>query len=209
MKAQLDQLKLSLVGHQIAAPIDPRPLVVRPWYPAMIDFNQQTAGNAIYYKPSDLMDKLIDQLGLGIQNKVNLNIRLIAVYMWTIAAGPSSQRPTANLDIGTVLTPAGDPATPGPAEIFCGKRELMKDIGSLSRPARCGWKYSINDAQQPINYSTNYSILEAAGNLDNALVRFKIKWSFTGVADPIALGLPPPPPPSDEEEEAPPLVEVI
>jgi hypothetical protein len=203
-------------------PVDPEPIDLKPWYKARVDFNIPTGGTSLYFTAQDVINKLYEQMGLGPQSKDNTNIKVKGIRAWCTAAGPSTQRPTINLDIGTVFTPVGDPATPGPAEVFYGKRKVIRDNGSLSSPARLGWKWSLADSDMPLNYNTIFSLVEVAGNLDNATLRFYIQWSITGVADPVAvmswalynalrleLEKPTPPPTEDDEEEEPPqLVEL-
>jgi hypothetical protein len=172
-----------------------------------------TAGVETFYTPSDIVNRLVEQLGLLSQNKPVINIKVSRVDAYTTPTGSSTDRPAISMDVSSVTPSIGDPATPGSAEVFYGIMKRLADQGNLSDAAKVSYTWPRHMADQPLSSNAVFTLVGVAGNLANTLVRFHLLWSLTDVAAPALLSSarslgPEPVEIEDEELLATPCVEI-
>lgn len=186
MQQQLNMLKKSLHGHanRLSHPAPPQ-ITKRPWYPLTVDMIIASAGVETFYSPSDITNRLVEQLGLTSQNKPVINIKVQRVDAYCMPTGASTDRPALSMDVSSVTPGMGDPATPGVAEVFYGVLKKLSDQGNLSDAAKVSYTWPRHMADLPLSSNAVFSLVAVAGNLANTTVRFHLLWSTTDVAAPV------------------------
>jgi hypothetical protein len=144
-----------------------------------------SAGVETFYSPSDICNRVIEQLGLITQNKPIMNIKVSRVDVYCMPTGSSTDRPAVSMDVSSTLASIGDPATPGTAEVYYGILKKLADQGNLSDAAKVSYNWPRHMADQPLSSQAMFSLVGVAGNLANTLVRFHLQWSLTDIAAPI------------------------
>jgi hypothetical protein len=179
-------LKKSLHGHanRLSHPAPPQ-ITKRPWYPCVVDLVIASAGVETFYTPSDIVNRLIDQLGLITQNKPVINIKVQRVDAYCMPTGASTDRPAISMDVSSVTPGIGDPATPGSAEVFYGILKKLSDLGNLSDAAKVSYTWPRHMADMPLSSNAVFNLTAVSGNLANTTVRFHLLWSTTDVGTPV------------------------
>lgn len=187
-QTQINMLKRSLHGHsnRLANPAPPQ-VTARPWFPLVVDMVIASAGVETFYSPSDIINRLVEQLGLNAQNKPVINIKVQRVDAYCIPTGSSTDRPAISMDCSSVTPSLGDPSTPGSAEVFYGIMKRLADLGNLSDAAKVSYTWPRHMGDQPLSSNAVFTLVGVAGNLANTTVRFHLLWSTTDVAAPIGL----------------------
>lgn len=186
IQQQMNMLKKSLHGHanRLSHPAPPQ-ITKRPWYPLTVDLIIASAGVETFYSPSDIVSRLVDQLGLTSQNKPIINIKVQRVDAYCMPTGASTDRPAVSLDVSSVTPAIGDPATPGVAEVFYGVLKKLSDQGNLSDAAKVSYTWPRHMADLPLSSNAAFGLVAVAGNLANTTVRFHLLWSTTDVGTPV------------------------
>jgi hypothetical protein len=182
-KQQIQTLKRSLHGHaNKLSHMAPPQVTKRPWYPLVIDIVIPTAGNEVFYSPSDLINSLTTQLGLPSQASSILNMKVSRIDAYSIGTGASTDRPAISMDVSSVTPSIGDPTTPGNAEVFYSIIKKLTDQGNLSESAKVSYSYPRHMSDQPLSSQSGFSIFSVAGNQANTAVRVHCHWASTDTA---------------------------
>jgi BRCT domain type II-containing protein len=150
----------------------------------VVDFVIASAATETFYSPSDITNRLIDQLGLISQNKPVINVKVQRVDAYVMPTGASTDRPAVSMDVSSVTPGIGDPATPGAAEVFYGILKKLSDQGNLSDAAKVSYSWPRHMADLPLSSQANFQLVGVAGNLANTTVRFHLLWSTTDIGAP-------------------------
>jgi hypothetical protein len=150
----------------------------------VVDFVIPTAAAETFYSPSDITNRLIDQLGLITQNKPVMNVKVQRVDAYCMPTGASTDRPSISMDVSSVTPGIGDPTTPGNAEVFYGILKKLADQGNLSDAAKVSYTWPRHMADLPLSSQAVFQLVGVAGNLANTTVRFHLLWSTTDIGAP-------------------------
>jgi hypothetical protein len=150
-----------------------------------VDFVIASPAVETFYSPSDIANRVIDQLGLTTQNKPIMNFKVSRVDAYCMPTGASTDRPALSMDVSSTSPSIGDPATPGVAEVFYGVIKKLSDQGNLSDAAKVSYTWPRHMADLPMSSNSVFSLVAVSGNLANTLVRIHLHWSTTDVAAPV------------------------
>lgn len=179
-------LKRQMHGHKNKINhVAPPQVTKRPWYPLVVDYVKPEAGIEVFFTPSEIINILVNQLGLPSQASSIINIKVSRVDVYSMATGGSTDRPAVQLDCSSVTPSIGDPATPGNAEVFYGILKRLADQGNLSDAAKCSYTWPSHMADLPLSSQSVFTLAQSSGNQPNTLTRFHLLWSSSDIASPL------------------------
>lgn len=173
-RVAITRLEHRMNGHRVVPSNDPPTFVQRPWN--SYTFNRSAAatqdGDFVNVEVDDLFTQIISNCGLD--TTATLEIKVLRGYVWCATNGPTFTSPVlvAQFYEGSVSS-AGTTAV----------RSDQRDVGTLSRPAKAGYVWPINEQRNVfIKGGTSVPIIGATALEAGCLitVRVHLLWRATG-----------------------------
>lgn len=165
-------------------PIEPPQFNETPTYPLTVEIRKPYDAQVSYnVTPKILADAIRSQFK-GITGG-SINMRLVSFGLWGVADA-SSTAPEVNVDVSCLSPSVDDNASASaPIGVWYGLAQKLRDAGTLNRPCKVGYIWSVADSSRVINESSNFEILNwAMAGTATSVLRVKLMWSFAGPAVP-------------------------
>jgi len=159
-----------MMGHRFTPSMEPGAFVQRPWNSWTFERTSITTGDfeGIGISVSDIITQIQGRNKLDSDNKIVLKIQWAA--HWCTAAAliqPDMECKFYELNEKTVL-----PQQP---------RSIQRDLGTLNRPAKCGYTYPLADSKEIIFDDESALLVTVAtptASGSNVTTRIHVLWQF-------------------------------
>jgi len=136
VKQQISRLDHRMTGRKLVPRADPPAFVQRPWNSWTYNSTSlgTDQGSQLLVETKTIIDQIIKNCGLN--NTAVVELKVIRAYCWCSATGPGF--PSQVLQ---TLYYEGSVSSAGTTAV----RSDQRDVGTLSRPARTGYEWPINE----------------------------------------------------------------
>eukprot|EP00481_Brizalina_sp_1-RS-2013_P001760 TRINITY_DN447_c0_g2_i2.p1 TRINITY_DN447_c0_g2~~TRINITY_DN447_c0_g2_i2.p1 ORF type:complete len:200 (+),score=26.33 TRINITY_DN447_c0_g2_i2:115-714(+) len=165
-------------------PIEPPQFNETPMYPLTVEIRQPFQPATGYnLTPKILADKIRSQFQ-GVTGG-SINMKLLSMVIWGVADA-ISVTPEVNADVSNLSPQVDDNvSTTAPIGVFYGLAAKLRDAGTLNRPCKVGWRWSMADQSRVINEAADFEIMNwAVAGTATSIVRVRLMFSFAGAAAP-------------------------
>jgi hypothetical protein len=185
-RQSLANLRRELHGHKIRnVALDPPVINERPWYPITLTFDITGASTTFQMEVSTIIKRLISQLDLSAQTVSKICVKLNSIYGWAYQYGPATDRVDINGAVASLTPTLSDDAQSANNQVHYPFEYQFKDFGTISRPAKFGYKWSMMDSEQPLFASSNFIVGVFASNAQNSTIHLNLEWSTLDVVPPV------------------------
>jgi hypothetical protein len=151
-----------------------------------VDFVKPESGVEVFFTPSEICNILVNQLGLPSQASSTVNIKLHSVQVWSMATASTSDRPSAELDVASVIPTLSDPTDPTTTTaVFYSIIKKLVDQGNLSDAAKVSYTWPKHMQDTPLSSQAVFTVCRSAGNTANVLTRFHLLWNSADIVAPL------------------------
>lgn len=159
-----------MMGHRYVPAVDPPTFVQRPWNSWTYEKTETTTGEfeGVGITVADITGQIQGRNGLTVDNKIV--IKIVDAAIWCTAASliqPDLEAKFYELNEKTV-----SPQQP---------RSIQRDLGTLNRPAKCGYVWPVADSKEII-YSAENALLVMVGTPvdigSKVTLRVHVLWQF-------------------------------
>jgi len=186
VRQSLAGLRRELHGHRVRnMALEPPVVNERPWYPITLTFDITGASTTFQMDIESITKRLINQLGLSAQDVSKLVVKLNSIHGWAYQYGPAADRVDINGGIASLTPTISDDVQFTNSVVHYPFEYQFKDFGTISRPAKFGYKWSMTDSQQPLFASSNFIVAVVASNSVNSTLHLNLSWSTLDVAPPV------------------------
>lgn len=178
----------SMAGSQFTPRPFPYDIERNPWKRSIlrIDLNS-TTGLAYEYSISDVMNTLESNGEITTQNRINVNMRLLAVELWAVPTS-SAAAVQCNLDVSGLIPSAQDLATPTTGVIFFPIVARLVDLGGFGQCARTGWRWHGAHSEAIFTSNAKFFFCSASATKDaQAHLYVTCEWNLGGQVAPVGL----------------------
>lgn len=182
------QLRRELNGYAPKnGPIDPPVINRRPYYPLVVTMDIPTAGVEELVSSTVLIKRLAQQLGFTSQATANLVVKVKSVHGWAFQFGGTADRVSVNGEVSSLIPTVSDftQQTSVPPVIQYPILYKFGDFGSFNKPAHFSYVYPKAHQEVVLTADSNFNLLAAAANTDNATLHFHVEWSTAEIAVPV------------------------
>jgi hypothetical protein len=165
-------------------PIEPPQFNETPMYPLTVEIRKPfEAATSYNLTPSILAARIRSQFK-GITGG-SINMKLQSLAIWGVADA-TSVTPEVNADVSNLSPQVDDNvSTSAPIGVFYGIAASLKDAGTLNRPCKVGWRWSMADQSRVINEASDFEILNwAVAGTATSILRVQLMFNFAGSAAP-------------------------
>jgi len=185
LEQRLASLQTDINGRVLAnRSVDPPRVNLRPYYPLVLSLDAPTAGDELVLFASDLVSGVAKQLGLATETRQRMNVRVQQVRMWGFQYGTASDRVSVNMDVSSLVPTVQDIAAEPLVAVNYPIIAKLKDFGSSAKPAFVGYEWPKSHQLVPLHSNSNFQVVAAASNANNATLLVHVLWSTTDVAPP-------------------------
>ena len=186
-KAALSRLKSSLHGHaNTLNALDPSATNRRPYHSLVVQQTILSNGQSVGIPVSDLVKRLLDQLGMAAQDATIVNVKLKRCDVWAVSKANSSVRPAVNADYSSLVPTIADPTSPGNAIVAYPLLKRLEDIGGVSSSARVSYTWPLSMSDIPLNKNADFVLITVASNVTEIDIRWHLDWSTADIQEPTA-----------------------
>lgn len=161
----------------------PRDFKPRPYFSLTCNLNIASASEMTYFTNQDIITAVISQLGLNAADANIMVVKLHTVDAWAVPEASSTDRPAVSMDVSSLI-PQVEDTTAAPVAIVYPILMQLKDVGNLSQAAKVGYTWPASQAQMPLGFQANHTVVAVSGNVTNVTVRVGLQFSFGGEAIP-------------------------
>jgi len=172
------------VGKAVKLPIEPPQFNETPTYPLTVEIRKAFESATAYNLTPKILANAIRAQFNGVTGS-SINMRIISFGLWGVADA-TSIAPEANADV-SCLSPSVDDnvSATSPIGVYYGLAKKLKDTGTLNRPCKVGYKWSISDSSRVVNEQADFEILNwAMTGTATSILRVQVMWNFAGPAVP-------------------------
>lgn len=171
-------------GAVVKLPIEPPQFNETPSYPLTIEIRKPfEAATGYNLTPKILANQIRQQFG-GVTGG-SINMKILSFGLWGVADA-SSIAPEVNADVSCLSPTVDDNVSPtAPIGVYYGLAKKLRDTGTLNRPCKVGYRWSMADKSRVINEDADFEILNwAMSGTATSILRVQVTWSFAGPASP-------------------------
>jgi hypothetical protein len=170
-------------GVKVNLPIEPPQFNETPTYALTVEIRKAYEAATGYNLTPKIIANLIRQQ-FGITGG-SINMQLVSFGLWGVADA-TSIAPEVNCDVSCLSPNVDDNVSPtAPVGVYYGLAKKLRDTGTLNRPCKVGYRWSIADKSRVINENSDFEIVNwAMTGTATSILRVQVMFSFAGPAAP-------------------------